>query len=94
MRHVFGMITQALTMAITYVTILVSILFDSIIFGLPVLLIYNFTFVTKFGAPVLNYIDITGLVLLIKITAVLWKSVNVQESFDNYKEQLNEQENG
>jgi len=90
MRHVFGMITQALTMAITYVTIL----FDSIIFGLPVLLIYNFTFVTKFGAPVLNYIDITGLVLLIKITAVLWKSVNVQESFDNYKEQLNEQENG
>ena len=97
MKHIFGMVTQAIAMGITYITVLLSLVFDAIIFALPILLIYNFTFVMKFSAPELTYIDVVGLVFIIKVLAVLWKSVKVLEPLEDFiddKEQLNEQENG
>lgn len=102
MKHVFGMITQAVGIAVTYITISLSLVFDAIIFALLILLIYNFTFVDKFGAPELTYVDMVGLTFLIKVVAVLWKSVKVAEPFDEFtnnkqqlnEQQLNEQQNG
>ncbi len=93
MKHVFGIISQALDMCVTYVTILLSLVFDAIVFALPILLIYNFTLISKFSVPELNYLDIVGLVFLIKLMAVLWKSVNVNVPQNNIDYLTEEEQN-
>lgn len=90
MKHVIGMITQTLQMAISYITVGIIVIFDAIIFGYPILLIYNYVLATKFGLPVLNYIEMVGLVFLYKLLAVLWKSVHIDPPLNN--EQLKQQQ--
>ena len=97
MTHVFEVLTQFLTMAVTYVTVLIVVAFDSIIFGYPIMWIYNTIIVSKFSTPEFGYIDTVLLIFLFKIIAVLWKSVHMEAPQDNVPmltEEIKQQQNG
>jgi hypothetical protein len=98
MKHVFGVLTQIITMAISYVTVVIIVAFDSIIFGYPIMWINNTIVVTKFSTPELGYIDTVLLIFLFKLIAVLWKSVHMETEQNNMEllteEETKQQQNG
>jgi hypothetical protein len=91
MKHILGILTQLITMIVSYLTVGIVIIFDALIFAYPILLIYNFVLVTNFGTPELNYVDFVGLIFLFKLIAVLWKSVHMDAPL--IEDQLTEDNN-
>ena len=91
MKHILGVLTQLISMIVSYITVGIVIVFDALIFAYPILLIYNFVLVTNFGTPELTYIDFVGLIFLFKLLAVLWKSVHMDAPLT--EDQLTEDNN-
>ena len=77
MKHLVEIITQLFTMVVSYITVIIVVAFDALVFAYPILFIYGFVFVNKFNTPVLGYFDFVGLIFLFKLLAVLWKSVHM-----------------
>jgi hypothetical protein len=100
MTHLIGMITQLVSMIATYVTVFLIVSFDSLIFGLPVMWVYNNVFATKFAIPEFTYFEMVLAIFLFKIIAVLWKSVHMDAPetqhmiHENNRQENNEKENG
>lgn len=94
MNHIFGVFTQFISMIATYVTVFLIVAFDSLIFGYPIMWIYNSILATKFTLPEFTYFEMVLTIFLFKLIAVLWKSVHMDAPEPEYitqekKEQIN-----
>ena len=77
MKHIINMFFEFITMVVTYLAAILSLLFDGIVFGIFVMLINNYSLARLYSLPEITYVDAVGIVFLIKLVALMVKSINI-----------------
>lgn len=78
MIHIIGIINELLQTIIRYVSIILILVFDAIIFSYPMIIINNNILNNLYNVPELNYLQGVGIIFLYKLFALLWKSVKIE----------------
>lgn len=89
MKYIIQIVFELFKMAIAYISAILIILFDGMLFGGFVMLINNIILVKLYSLPEITYYDGVGILFLIKVIALMIKSITVDNDNNNEIDPLN-----
>lgn len=86
-NYFIGLLMQFLMICVKYISIMLAIALDAIVFAYPVMLINNNILNKLYTVPFMGYYDGVGIILILKIVFILFNIPNYnQEIIENIKE--------